>query len=69
MKTKKAGLGAAIAVLLAVMGLAIIVAVILLMMSKGTTIDHSPERGGQTKTSPIVLTSAGTRVALRRSTL
>jgi hypothetical protein len=44
METKDAGIGAAVAVLLAILGLIIIVGVILLMMWKQPGIEHSPSQ-------------------------
>jgi hypothetical protein len=44
METKDAGTGAAIVVLLAILGLIVIVGVILLMMWKQPGIDHSPSQ-------------------------
>jgi hypothetical protein len=44
METKDAGTGAAIVVLLAILGLIIIVGVILLMMWKQPGIEHSPSQ-------------------------
>lgn len=44
METKDAGTGAAIAVLLAILGLIVIIGVILLMMWKQPGIEHSPSQ-------------------------
>lgn len=46
METKQAGMGAALAVLLAVFGLITLVGVILLMMLFQPGIDHSPAQAG-----------------------
>lgn len=55
METKDAGIGAAVAVLLAILGLIITVGIILLMMWEQPGIPHSPSQQGSLPASPAAL--------------
>lgn len=58
METKDAGIGAAVAVLLAILGLIITVGIILLMMWQQPGIPHSPSQQGSLLTPAVALRSS-----------